>query len=1059
VICPACQRANPEGSNFCNACGAKLARGAGDRPAAPARDPRDYTPAHLANRILATRGAVIGERKQVTVLFVDLESSVELSAGLDPEDWHRIMNHFLELLARGIHRFEGTINQYTGDGAMALFGAPLAHEDHAQRACHAALHIAEVTRRYAQELRRERSLDFNVRMGLNSGDVVVGRIGDDLRMDYTAQGAVVGLAARMQQICEPGRVYLTEHTAKLVPGWFELEDLGPFNIRGVADPVAVHALEGLGPIRTRLDLSRARGFSPFVGRAEEMAVLDAALDRARKGERQVVGIEAAPGLGKSRLCFEWLERVRREGRTRVHEVQCVPHRRMVPFAPLLRLLRTSFGVRERDDEETTRDKIAGKLVRLDPALADALPGLFEFLGVPDPARKAPPPDPAAREGMILEVTRRLLTRGGEPAVVLFEDLHWIDHASDGFLSELIESCAATPTLFLLNFRPEYRAPWMEADDYRALRLLPLQDAAADALLTDLLGRDPSLADLPARIRDHTRGNPFFIEEVVRALVDGESLTGERGAYRAARRIGSLGVPATIEALLAARIDRLPEREKRVLQDAAVLGRRFPGSALRFVVEEGEASLADALRALLEADFLREEPIHADAEYVFQHGLTHQVALRSQLAARRRAVHKRAALAREHIHAERADEHAALIAHHWESAGERKRAAGWHRRAAVWAGTNHAPESLEHWRRVRDLIGSHPADPSARELAAEARGQLIMAIGRMGGESDEADRLFSEAAALLDASDVRAAARIGLHYAHFAMTVGRAELAERTLDSVASRLPAARDPSLDAAYRYLLPLPRLLVRGSCHGVLDELEAGAAFAREHPGAGAEVLGFALEPLSLAWRGYTLALEGRLDEARRTFETAIALGAEGQLGASLQARNCALALADLLLAPATALEWGRQSLEVAAAMGFGRSLAEIGYGRACLMNGAPDAAIASFERGLAETLDTHSYAYQELPYRVALARAHLAKGDAASALACAETAVARAEDRGFYAADAFLARALARLAADAGASRAAARDAGEASRLFAESGASSRVAFAQRVQAECARREAAG
>jgi tetratricopeptide (TPR) repeat protein len=376
---------------------------------------------------------------------------------------------------------------------------------------------------------------------------------------------------------------------------------------------------------------------------------------------------------------------------------------------------------------------------------------------------------------------------------------------------------------------------------------------------------------------------------------------------------------------------------------------------------------------------------------------------------------------------------------------------------VWAGTNHAPESLEHWRRVRDLIGTHPADASARELAAEARGQLIMAIGRMGGESDEADRLFAEAAALLDASDLRAAARVGLHYAHFLMTVGRAGAAERTLASVASRLPEARDPALEAVYRYLLPLPRLLVSGSCAGVLDELDASAAWQREHPGAGADVLGFALEPLSLAWRGYTLALTGRLPEARRTFETAIAQGAEGQLGASLQARNCALALADLLLPPATALEWGRQSLEVAAAMGFGRSLAEIGYGRACLMNGAADDALAAFERGLAETLDTHSYAYQELPYRVALSRAHLAKGDAAAALACAEAAVARAEDRGFYAADAFLARALARLAAGVGASPDAARDAREAERLFAESGASSRLPYAQRVSAECARRGA--
>jgi class 3 adenylate cyclase len=303
-----------------------------------------YTPEHLARRILTQRSAVEGERKQVTVLFVDLKSSVELSAGLDPEDWHRIMDHFFELLTRGVHRFEGTINQYTGDGVMALFSAPLAHEDHARRACYAALHLSEETRRYAQQLRRERGLDFHVRMGMNSGDVVVGRIGDDLRMDYTAQGAVVGLAARMQQIAEPGRIYVTEHTAQLVPGYFEFEDLGPFRIRGVADPLVVHALAGPGAVKTRLDLSRARGFSAFVGRAEELAALDAALARARKGERQLLGLEAGPGLGKSRLCYEWLKPLRRTAAApardpardpaagggegfAVFEVQCVSHRR------------------------------------------------------------------------------------------------------------------------------------------------------------------------------------------------------------------------------------------------------------------------------------------------------------------------------------------------------------------------------------------------------------------------------------------------------------------------------------------------------------------------------------------------------------------------------------------------------------------------------------------------------------------------------------------------------------------------------------------------------------
>jgi class 3 adenylate cyclase/tetratricopeptide (TPR) repeat protein len=1056
VNCPACQSPNPEGSNFCNACGARLAR---SEPAA--RDPRVYTPEHLARRILTQRSAIEGERKQVTVLFVDLKSSVELSSGVDPEDWHRIMDHFFELLTRGVHRFEGTVNQYTGDGVMALFGAPLAHEDHARRACYAAVHLADETRRYAQELRRERGLDFHVRMGMNSGDVVVGRIGDDLRMDYTAQGAVVGLAARMQQVAEPGRIYVTEHTAQLVPGYFEFEDLGPFRIRGLAEPVVVHALAGPGAVKTRLDLSRARGFSPFVGRAEELRALDAALARTEKGERQLVGLEAAPGLGKSRLCYEWLLPLRQQpaapgGRSvSVYEVQCVSHRRMVPFAPLLRLLRSLLGVSGGDDDESARDRIAGRLVRLDPELASALPVVFEFLGVPDPDRQLPPLDPEAREREIVALTHRLLTRDTRrPTVLLFEDLHWIDAASDAFLDRLIERCAGSPVLFLLNHRPEYRASWMQAEDFRALRLAPLGEDAADAMLRDLLGEDPSLGDLPRRIREHTRGNPFFMEEVVRALVDDGALSGGRGDHRATRPVAALGIPPTIQALLAARIDRLPEDQKRVLQDAAVLGRRFPESALRLVVGGGATQLSERLRALREAEFLYEDALYPETEYAFQHGLTHQVALASQLSLRRREVHRRAALAREQIHLDHLDEHAALIAHHWESAGDRLRAATWHRRAAVWAGLNHAPESLAHWRSVCELLGERPQGAPARGMAAEARGQLIMAIGRMGGDLTRADRLFDEAEALLEGVRGSAAARTRLHYAHFNINVGRADAAERVLADLDARWTAGDDDAVDAARRYLRPLPRLLVRGDCRGVLDDLADAIHFAHAHPGAGAEVLGFAVEPLALAWTGYALALCGRGAEARRRFEEAIAFGASGHSGAALQARNCALALADLLLDGPTALAWGRACLEAAEEMGFGHPMADISYGRACLLNDAPDDALVAFERGLGDTLAARSYAYQELPFRVAVARAHLALGDAQAALSMAQTALERADGRGFYAADAYLARGLAQLAGG-GDPAPAADDATEAQRLAEASGTPTRTPFALRVLAECTRR----
>ncbi|MGH0028457.1 MAG: adenylate/guanylate cyclase domain-containing protein [Myxococcota bacterium] len=1048
--CPACQSPNPEGSNFCNACGTRLL----PAPAQAPRDPRAYTPAHLARRILHQRSAVEGERKQVTVLFVDLKGSVELSAGLDPEDWHRIMDRFFELWTSSIHRFEGTVNQYTGDGIMALFGAPLAHEDHAQRACHAALHLAEATRHYAQQLRRERGLDFHVRMGMNSGDVVVGRIGDDLRMDYTAQGAVVGLAARMQQIAEAGRIYVASDTAQRVAGYFEFEDLGPFNIRGAHEPVIVSALTGVGGVKTRLDLARARGFSPFVGRTDELRALEAALEAAARGERPVVGLEAGPGLGKSRLCFEWLAPLRERG-VPVHEVQCVSHRRMVAFAPLLRLLRDLLGVAAGDDDEAVRDRIAGRLVRLDPALTASLPALFEFLGVPDPERQLPPLDPEARERDLVELTRRLVCRHGDgPAVVLFEDLHWIDEASDVFLARLIERCAGERVVFVTNFRPEYRARgragWMDDPGYRAIRLAPLGDAAADALLLDLLGDDASLGDLAARIRDHTRGNPFFIEEVVRALVDDGHLSGGRGAYRARQPIPRLGIPGTLQALLAARIDRLPEREKRVLQDAAVLGRRFPEAALRRVVGDDAAQLAEALRGLLEGEFLYEESLHPQLEYAFQHGLTHQVALSTQLSARRREVHRRAALAREEIHADHPDEHAALVAHHWESARDRPRAAAWHRRAAVWAGVNHAPESLAHWQSVRDLLGDRPGDAEQRALAAEARGQLIMAIGRMGGELAEADRLFAEGEALLGDAAPASAARMRLHYAHFNTMSGRADAAERVLDGLDGE-GADGDPAVEAARRYLRPMPNLLVRGELHGVVADLEETIAFAHAHPGAGAEVLGFAVEPLAVAWLGYACVLEGRLAEGRARLEDAIAFAGAGHPGAALQAINCGLALADLLLDAPTALAWGRRCVDVAASMGFGQPVADISYGRACLRAGAVDDALACFERGLGDTLASHSYAYQEVPFRVALARARFARGDTEGSMEAAECAVAQSSGRGFYAADARLVRALARLSR--GDPDGAADDARAADDLARAGGTPTRTPYALRIQAACA------
>jgi class 3 adenylate cyclase len=589
VKCSSCGFANAPGIKFCGECGKPLAEVA--KPGAPP-DHRSYTPKHLAEKILTSRSALEGERKQVTVLFADVKGSMDLAEQLDPEEWHKIMDRFFAILSEGVHRFEGTINQYTGDGIMALFGAPIAHEDHAQRACYAALSLRDAVREYANEVRVRYGVPFAVRIGLNSGEVVVGKIGDDLRMDYTAQGHTVGLAQRMEALAESGHICLSEHTARLVEGYFQLQDLGRPKVKGVSEPVGLFDLEGLGPFRIRLDRSRARGLSAFVGRDSEMGMLEAALQQALAGHGRIVGVVAQAGVGKSRLCFEFTERCRARGIV-VHQAHCPAHGKTVAYLPVLELLRGYFGLADGDSPRAAREKIAGRLLLLDRAFDAALPLIWDFLRVPDAERPVEELDPTVRQQQLHDFFRRLVRARSErePAVLFFDDLHWIDSASDVLLAQLVDAARGTRTLWLVNFRPEYRAEWMQRSDYQQLPLTPLGSEAIRALLGQLLGSDP-------------------------------------------RPAAEIGVPATVQSVLAARIDRLPEREKQVLQTASVIGQRFSGPILGRVVEVSDGELSAALHTLTNAEFLYTEALYPEVEYSFKHPLAQEVAYRSQLAERR-----------------------------------------------------------------------------------------------------------------------------------------------------------------------------------------------------------------------------------------------------------------------------------------------------------------------------------------------------------------------------------------------------------------------------------------
>src|SRR5688572_2113156 len=495
--CPRCQHENPPAAKFCMECGTRLGaastRGAAaERIVAPGR----YTPKHLTERILTTKSALEGERKQVTVLFADLKGSMELLAERDPEQARRILDPVLERMIDAVHRYEGTVNQVMGDGIMALFGAPLAHEDHAVRACYAALRMQEALRRYTEELRRTQGVEVQIRVGVNSGEVVVRSIGSDLRMDYSAVGQTTHLAARMEQLATPGSIRLTDGTLRMAEGWIQVKPLGPIPVKGLSEPVDVYELVGAGAVRTRLQASAARGFTRFVGRETEMDQLRAAVDQVQHGHGQTVAVVGEPGVGKSRLFYEFIHSHRTHGWL-VLESMSVSYGKATAFMPLIDLLKGYFKIGERDDTRSVRAKVAGTMLTLDEGLKDYVPPVLWLLNALAEDHAFWSLDPAQRRQRALEASRRLVLRESrvQPLLVVFEDLHWVDAETQAFLDGLVESLPTASILLAVNYRPEYEHSWARKTYYRQLRIDPLRGESAAELLTTLLGEDASVGPL------------------------------------------------------------------------------------------------------------------------------------------------------------------------------------------------------------------------------------------------------------------------------------------------------------------------------------------------------------------------------------------------------------------------------------------------------------------------------------------------------------------------------------------------------------------------------------
>jgi class 3 adenylate cyclase/tetratricopeptide (TPR) repeat protein len=772
--CLHCQHENAPGQKFCGECGVRIGQ---DLPPARFDSPQQYTPRHLAEKIYTSRSALEGERKQVTVLFADLKGSMELLADRDPEEARRILDPVLERMMEAVHHYDGTVNQVMGDGIMALFGAPLAQEDHALRACYAALRMQQAIGWYADELRRTQALDVHIRAGLNSGEVVVRSIGSDLRMDYSAIGQTTHLAARMEQLARPGTTLLTLETLRLADGYVQVRPLGPMPVKGVEQPVEVFELTGTGSARTRLQAAEVQGLTRFVGRQRELEVLDDAFVSAGKGKGRVVALVGQPGVGKSRLCHEFVHSHRTLGWL-VLEASAVSYGKAKPYLPVIDLLKGYFKIGERDEARAVREKLAGKLLTLDRSLESLLPPLLSLLDQPVDDAPWQQLDPPQRRRQTLDALKRWWLREAQaqPLILLFEDLQWIDRETQEFLDGMLESVPACHLLLLLNYRPEYHHPWAGKSYFAQLRLDPLSADTAEDLLHGMLGPDPGLQPLKQLLIGRTEGNPFFLEESVRGLAESGVLGGERGNHRLLRPLENVAVPANVQAILAARIDRLAEQSKRLLQTAAVIGRDVPYAILQVIADLPEDALRQGMAQLRVAEFLYEASLFPDLEYSFKHALTHEVAYASLLRQRRHALHARIVRAIEAQYANRLDEQAERLAHHALQAQLWEVALRYLQQAARKASSRWAfREAARYLEQALEVIGRLPNRGELAEQEIDIRLELRQAL-MPAAQTVRIAEIIQDAVSLGEKTGDRR--RLALAYAYQAY--GAIELCEQPL---------------------------------------------------------------------------------------------------------------------------------------------------------------------------------------------------------------------------------------------------------------------------------------
>jgi class 3 adenylate cyclase len=847
IECSACGHLNGPTARFCGRCSAALKT--------TAKEASNQSWQHVL-RSLNVKG---GERKRVTILFADIRNSTGLIDSMgDPELGMRRLQPVLDLMNEAVVRYDGVVNKSQGDGVMALFGAPQPHEDHAVRGCLAALAMQDGVRRLVDP-------DLQIRVGVHTGEVVVQAIEHGIYQTYDAAGANVHLANRMEQLADAGTILISRETYDAAKQFVEVEPLGTQTIRGIVASIEIFKLRGLQHAPSSGVFRSGRRLSPLTGRTDQFSALSVELENTMKGDGRVVGVIGEAGIGKSRLCFEFAEHCRGKG-IRVFEARVLAHGRATPFQPVLELLRDYFGLRVKEATDVSRRRVLDRLAALSFSEQISFV-LLEFLGLADPRQAPVKLDPKTRKTLLLDFVRTLPRSGPRDVttVVIIEDLHWIDAASEEFIEALVDAVVGATTLLVVNFRPGFAAPLMQRSHYRQINMPPLPPAQAAILLQDHFGNDPSLALLSRNIIERAQGNPFFLEELVNALVERGDFEGDKGAYRLKGGVDTIPLPSTVQAVIAARIDRLEESAKEVLEIASVVGREISTSILDAVAGLAPTELSEAAQHLRQAELLYDVPPFEQRLLAFRHPLIQEVAYRSLLHERRRELHSKVAQAIESLFKDHAEERASLLAYHLEQAGENLKAAQQNMRAAIWIGANDPSQALRSWKKVRELLANLPPSQPINYLKMMASGQIVNFGWREGISAQDALVYFEEAKQLAIAlGDMRANALIHAAYGRILANGGSADEYVEKIREAKAIADQGNDPSVQITLKAVL----------CHALrMSGLMAEALQMNIEATEGAhkivkfdrQTLGFDVEIWLTVMRGQTLVMLGRTDEAR--------------------------------------------------------------------------------------------------------------------------------------------------------------------------------------------------